>query len=270
MSTTPSTPSAGGFLGFDFMDLLNNPWFLGIASSVGGAAVLTAIHFFIKGKSFTNPIKADKQVVIITGNSSRGKEVVRELVKRGATVYIGTSDVEKGEKFVKEVQKDTKSKSVYCKKLNLASLVSIRAFADAFLAEQQRLDILIHDESIFKFGKTKTDDGLEMHFGVNHVGQFLLTNLLMDTLKRSTPSRVLVVTNIVHYLGGINKEDLNSEKSYSFHKAYTQSKLANLLYVKELAKRLEENDVTVNAVYPGFVQPELEGFGGKVGDYILK
>lgn len=178
--TTPTTP---GFLGFDFEQLLGNPWFLGVAGSLGSVAILTAIHFFMKGKSFTNPIKADKQVVIITGLSSRGKEVVRELTKRGATVYVGTNEVEKCEKFVEEVQKETKSKSVYCRKLNLGSFSSIRAFVDAFLAEQQRLDVLVHDESVFKYGKTKTDDGLELHLGVNHVGQFLLTNLLTETLK---------------------------------------------------------------------------------------
>uniref|UniRef100_A0A336KJV8 CSON011723 protein n=1 Tax=Culicoides sonorensis TaxID=179676 RepID=A0A336KJV8_CULSO len=220
----------------------------------------------MKGKSFTNPIKADKQVVIITGISSRAKEVVRELVKRGAaSIYIACNETEKGEKFVEEL----KSKNVFCRKLNLGSFKSIRAFVDAFLAEQERLDILIHDESVFKFGKNLTEDGLELHLGVNHVGQFLLTNLLLDTLKRSQPSRVLVVSNILHYFGNINKDDLKSEKSYSFHKAYLQSKLANILYVKELARRLEECDVTVNAVYPGVVQPEIDGFAGKYGDYIL-
>lgn len=268
--TTPATPSAAGLLGFDFMEFLQNPWFLGIASSVGGMAVLTAIHFFMKGKSFENKIKADKQVVIITGNSSRGKEVVKELAARGATVYVGTNDIEKGETFVKEVEKETKNKNIHCKKLNLGSFVSIRAFVDGFLAEQQRLDVLIHDESVLKWAKGKTEDGLETHFGVNHVGQFFLTNLLLETLKKSAPSRVLVVSNIIHYFGAINKEDLNSEKSYGFHKAYPQSKLANLLYVRELSRRLEEVDVTVNAVYPGLVQPEIDGIAGKYGDYILK
>ncbi|XP_063698205.1 retinol dehydrogenase 12-like [Culicoides brevitarsis] len=264
--TTPSTPSAPGF---DFLDFLQNPWFLGIAGSVGGVLVLTAIHFFIKGKSFTNPIKADKQVVVITGNSSRGKEVVRELATRGATIYIGTTDVEKCENFVKEVQNSTKNKNIFVKKLNLGSHVSIREFVDSFLAEQQRLDVLIHDESVLKWAKTKTEDGLELHFGVNHVGQFVLTNLLLETLKKSAPARVLVVSNILYHCGAINKEDLNSEKSYSFHKAYPQSKLANLLFVRELSRRLEESDVTVNAVYPGLVQPEIEGIAGKIGDYVI-
>lgn len=182
MSTTTVPPSPD-ISGFDINALLSNPWFIGIASSVGGVAILTAIHFFMKGKSFTNPIKADKQVVIITGHTGRGRETVRELVKRGATVYIGTNDVEKCEKFVEEVQKETKSKCLYCRKLNLGSFVSIRAFVDAFLAEQQRLDVLIHDESVFKFSKGKTEDGLETHFGVNHVGQFYLTKLLLETLK---------------------------------------------------------------------------------------
>lgn len=96
-----------------------------------------------------------------------------------------------------------------------------------------------------------------MQIGVNHMGHFLLTNLLLDMLKSSSPSRIINLASIAHQWGSINKDDLNSEKSYSKYKAYFQSKLANILFTKALAKRLEGTTVTVNAVHPGIVKTEL-------------
>lgn len=103
----------------------------------------------------------------------------------------------------------------------------------------------------------ETKDGFEMQLGVNHMGHFLLTNLLLDTLKASAPSRIVVVASVVYSLGVIRKNDLNSEKSYNKYKAYFQSKLANVLFVRELSKRLEGTGVTVNCLHPGVVQTEL-------------
>lgn len=102
-----------------------------------------------------------------------------------------------------------------------------------------------------------TKDGLEMQLGVNHMGHFLLTNLLLDTLKQSSPSRIVVVSSIAHTRGDINVTDLNSEKSYDEGAAYSQSKLANILFTVELAKRLKSTGVTVNALHPGIVDTEL-------------
>lgn len=104
---------------------------------------------------------------------------------------------------------------------------------------------------------SKTRDGFEMQLGVNHLGHFLLTNLLLDTLKSSAPSRIVNVSSVAHQRGKINKEDLNSDKNYSPSEAYAQSKLANILFTKELAKKLEGTGVTVNAVHPGVVDTEI-------------
>lgn len=104
---------------------------------------------------------------------------------------------------------------------------------------------------------TKTKDGFETHLGVNHMGHFLLTNLLLDLLVKSAPSRIINVTSSTHHRGKINKEDLNSEKSYSELEAYDQSKLANILFTMELAERLKGTGVTANAVNPGVVDTPL-------------
>lgn len=105
--------------------------------------------------------------------------------------------------------------------------------------------------------KALTKDGFEMQLGVNHFGHFLLTNLLLNILKSSAPSRIIVLSSLAHKYGEINKNDLNSEKSYNKYKAYSQSKLANILFTQELAKRLIGTNVTVNAVHPGIVKTEL-------------
>lgn len=102
-----------------------------------------------------------------------------------------------------------------------------------------------------------TQDGLEMQIGTNHFGHFLLTNLLLDTIKLSTPARIINVSSIGHKMGRINRDDLQSEKSYSKWPAYFQSKLANILFTRELANRLNGTNVTVNSLHPGAVRTEL-------------
>lgn len=105
--------------------------------------------------------------------------------------------------------------------------------------------------------KSLTTDGFESQIGINHLGHFLLTNLLLNALKAAAPSRIIVVSSMAHIGGSINKEDLNSEKSYDRIKAYCQSKLANILFTRHLAKKLDNTGVTVNALHPGVVNTEL-------------
>lgn len=119
------------------------------------------------------------------------------------------------------------------------------------------MDILINNAGVMAMPKALTKDGFEMQLGVNHLGHFLLTNLLLDILKSAAPSRIIVLSSLAHKYGEINREDLNSEKSYNKYKAYSQSKLANILFVQELAKRLKNTHVTANAVHPGIVKTDL-------------
>lgn len=123
--------------------------------------------------------------------------------------------------------------------------------------EEPRLDVLINNAGVYQCPYTKTEDGFEIQFGVNHLGHFLLTHLLLDLLKRSAPSRIVVVSSKLYKHGHINFEDLNSEHSYDKAFAYSRSKLANLLFTCELARRLEGSGVVVNALTPGIVRTNI-------------
>lgn len=156
-----------------------------------------------------------------------------------------------------EIKERSKSSNVYLMELNLASISSIRNFCKSFHQVENRLDILINNAGVMACPKSYTENGFEMQMGVNHLGHFLLTNLLLDLLKKSAPSRIVVVSSEGHKISDINRDDFMSEKSYNKLKAYGRSKLANILFAKELAKRLEGTGVTVNSCHPGLVHTNL-------------
>lgn len=187
------------------------------------------------------------------GNSGIGVETAVDLASRGGKVYIACRDIHKAETTAIEIQHRTGSSKVFYLELDLASMSSIREFSQQFHRLESRLDILICNAGVLGISpKGLTKDGFEMHLGVNHLGHFLLTNLLLDMLKASAPSRVVVVSSIAEWIfGKIKRDDLNSEKSYSKWGAYGQSKLANVLFTRELAKRLEGTGVTANCCHPG-------------------
>lgn len=232
----------------------------------------------MQGGKYTKTNKIENAVVIVTGsNTGIGKETVRELAKRGAHVYMACRDMTKCEEARAEIVVESNNKYVYCRECDLASYDSIKQFVHTFKNEQKRLDILINNGGIMRCPKGVTKEGIETQLGVNHVGHFLLTNLLLDLLKSSSPSRIINVSSLAHTRGEINITDLNSEKSYDASKAYSQSKLANILFTRELAKRLEGTKVTVNALHPGVVDTELMRHMGIVNsffagyfDFILK
>lgn len=124
-------------------------------------------------------------------------------------------------------------------------------FSFRFHELEHQLHILINNAGVMACPKLFTSDGFELQLGVNHLGHFLLTNLLLDLLKASAPSRIVVVSSDAHKFGGINKDDLMCEKSYNKYKAYAQSKLANVLFTRELSKKLEGGGITINSLHPG-------------------
>ena len=232
-----------------------------VAIGVAAVAVLYAGKRYFQGPRCTSNKSLEGKTVVITGaNTGIGKETAVDLAKRGARVIIGCRNVEKGKQALKEIQERSGNKDVFLEKLDLASLESVRTFADNILKSEPRLDFLINNAAVGACPYQKTEDGFEMQFGVNHLGHFLLTMLLLDRLKRSQPSRIINVACYVDRLSfaTIKFDDLHHERRfYSSTGAHWESKLANVLFTLELSKRLESTHVTVNAVHPGAVRTEL-------------
>lgn len=199
----------------------------------------------------------DEKVVVITGaNAGIGRATAMELARRGARVYLACRSIERGEAARQEIIKETDNQEVFCRQLDLGSLQSIRDFARTFQAEESRLDVLINNAGLTG-PKRVTVDGFESQIGVNHMGHFLLTNLLLELLQKSAPSRVITLSSVAHRVGRINKLDLNSDKSYRPFLAYAQSKLANVLFSRELATRMSGTGVTSNVANPGPVHTKF-------------
>ncbi|XP_004418363.1 PREDICTED: retinol dehydrogenase 14 [Ceratotherium simum simum] len=207
------------------------------------------------------------KTVLITGaNSGLGRATAAELLRLGARVIMGCRDRARAEEAAGQLRRELRQAGgpdaggageLVVKELDLASLRSVRAFCQEMLQEEPRLDVLINNAGIFQCPYMKTEDGFEMQFGVNHLGHFLLTNLLLGLLKSSAPSRIVVVSSKLYKYGDINFEDLNSEQSYNKSFCYSRSKLANILFTRELARRLEGTNVTVNVLHPGVVRTNL-------------
>ncbi|XP_056140202.1 retinol dehydrogenase 14 [Lampris incognitus] len=219
--------------------------------------IASLVSFFIlkwlKKRRYCNDLKRlDGKTVLITGgNSGIGKETAVALAMRGARVIIACRDVGKAEKAVRDIKSRSHSLNVLHMELDLANLHSIREFCKSFLQKEKRLDILINNAgmpSILDW----TDDGFSMCFGVNHLGHFLLTNLLLPSLKDSAPSRVITLTCSIYKYQKLDFQDLNYNLLPFF--TYCRSKLANIYFSQELARITEGKGVTSYAVHPGFVQ----------------
>ncbi len=158
--------------------------------------------------------------------------------------------------------------------LDLASLASVRSFAEALAARVERLDVLVNNAGVTMKDRAVTVDGFEATFGVNHLGHFLLTTLLVDQLAAATDGRVVVVASDAHRFarGGLDFDDLQSERRYRPMRAYGASKLANMLFTREAARRWADRGITVNCVHPGFVATRLarDGDGGRIGEVVMR
>ncbi|XP_054727790.1 retinol dehydrogenase 12-like [Anastrepha obliqua] len=238
------------------------PWawlVLVVICCIGAGLVMWLLRKCVQGPFYRKKTRIDGKVVIVTGcNTGIGKETAMELARRGGRIYMACRDAARCETARLEIIERTQNQNVFNRTLDLSSLPSVRQFAERFFAEEQRLDILINNAGIMSTPRKLTVDGFEQQFGVNHLGHFLLTNLLLDRLKSAAPSRIVVVSSAAYIFGRINKDDLNSENNYSkFLGAYCQSKLANILFTRKLAELLKNTGVTVNCVHPGIVRTEL-------------
>ena len=222
------------------------------------------LRIFIAGEVCTSKSTMTGKTVIITGaNTGIGKETAVDLARRGATVIMACRDLKRSKIALDEIVKRTGSSNVILKYLDLASMKSIHEFAKYINKNVAKLHVLINNAGLISTPeRQETEDGFEQTIAVNHLGHFLLTNLLLDLLKRSAPSRVVVVSSGAHH-GFLTSrspflfDNMQSKISYNNWKAYGQSKLANILFTRELARRLNGTGVTANSLHPGAVTTEL-------------
>lgn len=206
------------------------------------------------------------KVVAITGaNTGIGKETAVALARMGAIVAMTSRDPGRGAEALTDVRARSGSNAVELLSLDLADLGSVRACATELLDRYDRLDVLVDNAGLVMARRTVTTDGFETTFGVNHLGHFYLTNLLLDRLRASAPARVVVVASQAHKMArqGLDFDDLQTaRRRYRGFDAYSRSKLANLYFVRELARHLAGTGVTVNAAHPGYVASRF----GRDGD----
>jgi retinol dehydrogenase-14 len=199
------------------------------------------------------------KVVMVTGaNAGIGKEISLALAGMGATLVMVSRDRERGEAARNDVIASTANQQVELQLADLSSQESIRTLTHRFEATHDRLDVLVNNAGMSLPKRHETVDGIETVFATNHLGPFLLTNLLLPVLKASAPSRVVTVSSGVQSMAKIDFADLQATRSYSEIRSYNQSKLANLMFSYELARRLEGTGVTANAVEPGFIKTNLK------------
>ena len=201
------------------------------------------------------------KIIVITGaNSGLGFESSKVLAKKGATVVMAVRNIKKGEKAKSDILKDQPQASLDLMRLDVGDLSSVREFAEAFKAKYDRLDILINNAGVMAIPRQETADGFEMQLGVNHLGHFALTGLLLDVIVNTPNARIHNVTSSANYTGTINFDDLMGEENYGRWGAYGQSKLANVFFTFELQKRLTAAgfDTLTNTSHPGFVYTNLQ------------
>nr|XP_044997525.1 dehydrogenase/reductase SDR family member on chromosome X [Jaculus jaculus] len=231
----------------------------------GATVVLAQLLRRLRG-GFPEPVFSPQpgRVAIVTGGTDGiGLATAKRLAGLGMHVIVAGNNASRAQAAVREIRKETCNDQVEFLYCDLASLRSVRAFADAFKAKGVPLHVLVNNAGVMMVPERRTQDGFEEHFGLNYLAHFLLTNLLLDTLTASAApgrrARVVTVSSATHYVGEVNMDDLQGRAGYSAHGAYAQSKLALVLFTYHLQHLLDARGgrVTANAVDPGVVDTDL-------------
>lgn len=201
------------------------------------------------------------KIILVTGaNSGLGLECATTFAEKGATVVMAVRSIQKGEDAKADILKKHPKAKLDLMKLDVGDLKSVREFADAFKAKYDRLDILLNNAGVMAIPRQLTPDGFETQLGVNHLGHFALTGLLLETITKTPKARIHNVSSSANYFGKINFDDLMGEQKYGRWDAYYQSKLANVFFTFELQKRLRAAgyDTVANVSHPGLVMGNLQ------------
>jgi NAD(P)-dependent dehydrogenase (short-subunit alcohol dehydrogenase family) len=198
------------------------------------------------------------RVCIVTGASSGiGLETARGLAAQGATLVAVCRSPERGEAALAEIRRTTGNGDLHLALADLSVQASIRQLAKELLARWPRIDVLVNNAGVVELRRQLTADGIERVFAVNHLSYYLLTRLLLERLAGSGSARIVNVSSDAHRFAKLDWENLQGEKSWSFMRQYGLSKLCNILFTQELAKRIEGRGVTANALHPGAVGTRL-------------
>jgi NAD(P)-dependent dehydrogenase (short-subunit alcohol dehydrogenase family) len=201
------------------------------------------------------------RIAVVTGaNSGLGLATARELARAGVRVVIACRNVEKGASAARRIESAVPDAQVEVEALDLASLDSVRAFAERFRAEHGGLDLLINNAGVMAPPRSTTAEGFELQLGTNHLGHFALAALLIDTMEGRDDARVVTVSSGAHRIGRMRFDDLQGERRYNRWRAYGQSKLANLLFALELDRRLRAAGFAIRSVaaHPGYAATNLQ------------
>lgn len=206
------------------------------------------------------------QAILITGATDGiGKQTALELARQGHRVLLHGRDPARGQAVLDELSSAAGNSTLEYFNTDLASLAQVRRLAAEVQAKHKRLDVLIANAGVYLTQRQLSDDGYELTLAVNHLAHFLLANLLLETLKRSAPARIVIVASQVHRSGRLDFSDLQLTKRYDGYAAYANSKLANVLFAYALAGRLRGTGVTVNALHPGVIGTKLLRAGWGLG-----
>eukprot|EP00057_Strongylocentrotus_purpuratus_P033097 XP_790111.3 PREDICTED: retinol dehydrogenase 12 [Strongylocentrotus purpuratus] len=234
--------------------------------AVGTAGFLAAsygvycVWFYGGTRRVKSRVSLKGKTVIITGaNAGIGRETAVDLASRGARVIMGCRNPLKAQAALAEVRKRSNNNDVIFKQVDVSDLKSVRNFAEEILREEERLDILINNAGIGWTKYSMTPEGFDMVMGTNHVGHFVLTMTLIDLIKNSAPSRIINVSSLAHQFAEKVDYANKSGEGVSEYDFYNRSKLANILFAKELARRLEGTGVTAYSLHPGAVYSSLWG-----------
>ncbi|KAL2344969.1 hypothetical protein Fmac_006254 [Flemingia macrophylla] len=241
---------------------------VGVISLVTGMRGPSGFGSASTAEQVTQGIHASNLTAIITGGASGiGLETTRVLALRKVHVIIAARDMASAKKAKQDILEDNESARIDIMKLDLCSISSIKSFVDNFIALDLPLNILINNAGVMFCPFKLSEDGVEMQFATNHLGHFLLTNLLLDKMKQTAKAtgiegRIINLSSIAHnytYRKGIRFNKINERKGYGKKKAYGQSKLANILHTNELSRRLQEEgvNITANSVHPGVIMTPL-------------
>ncbi|WP_327684365.1 oxidoreductase [Streptomyces sp. NBC_00467] len=210
------------------------------------------------------PDQHGRTAVVTGANSGIGLVTARELARKGARVVLACRSESRGREAESVIRAEVSGADVEFRPLDLADLTSVRDFAASY--PYDRLDLLINNAGVMALPHSVTADGFETQFGINHLGHFALTGLLLPKLLETPGARVVSLSSFMHAMANIDIGDLNSERSYSPWSAYSRSKTANLLFVHELARRLSAagSDVVAAAAHPGYANTNLQAAGARM------